>query len=91
MVVNVNLRLKPDDVAEQLALIALLIAHLPRLVDNINTHHPLVHCEVDFTRKVVNVLDKGAHDGAQTGVCLGTHAVDDLAGEFLAQSAIVLC
>lgn len=85
-----HLRLQPDNVTEQNALVAAARAHLPCAVDHINASQPLVHGQVNFTRKVVNVLDQRHHDGAQSRRRVGAHGLNDMVGEVLAKRRAVL-
>lgn len=85
-----HLRLQPDNVTEQDALVAALRAHLPSAVDHVDAREPLVHGQVNLSRKIMNVLDQRRHDSAQSRGGVGAHRLDDMVGEVLAERRAVL-
>lgn len=85
-----DVRFHADDVAEQLSLVAPVVAHAPCLVDQLDAGHPLVGGELHLARKVVDVRDQGTHNLPQPGARLGPHGVNDILCEFSAQDGAVL-
>lgn len=84
-----ELPLETNNVAHQLTLISLVVAHLSSPVDHLNSRHPLVASELCLARKVVHVLDERCHDLFQARVGLGTERVDDLLCEGLAETLLL--
>jgi len=79
-------RFQSNNVAKELALIPLLVAHLATTVDHLDGHHPLIRSEVDLTGEIVDVLNEAGHDLSQSWVCLWAGSVDDHLSELLAKA-----
>lgn len=84
------LRFQADDIAKQLSLISLVIAHLAALINHLHACHPLIRSELHLSRKIVNMLDESGHDLSEARVGISTHGVDDILGEFLAEASTAL-
>lgn len=82
-------RFQADNVAHQLSLIALVVAHLAGPVDHLHALQPLFRRQIDLTCKIVNVLDKSAQDGSHPRGGVWAHCLDNMVGEILAQGAFV--
>ncbi len=52
------LRFEPDDVGDPLAFVSLGVADLAHSVHEIDAQHPFINGELDFSSKVVDVLDQ---------------------------------
>lgn len=84
-----ELPLESDNVAHQLPLISLVVAHLPGPVDHLDSFHPLIACELCLASKVVHVLDERGHNLSKSGVSLGAERVDHLLCEGLAETLLL--
>lgn len=76
-----HVRLQPDHVADKLALVALVVAHLAGPVEQLDAGHPFVDGEFVLAREVMHMADQAGHDLPEARVGLGTHRVDDIVGE----------
>src|SRR6478735_792950 len=87
--VTSELPLETNNIAHQLTLISLVIAHLSSPVNHLNSRHPLIASELCLARKVVHVLDERCHHLFKTRVSLGAERVDDLLCEGLAETLLL--
>jgi hypothetical protein len=62
-------------------LIPLLVADLPHSVDKIDTHHPLVNCELNFPSKIMDMFDQSRHDLPRSRWGVRANGVDDILSE----------
>jgi hypothetical protein len=85
-----NVRLKPNNIAQQLPLIPLLVAHFPRPVDHIDARHPFVYRQLVLAREIVDVSDQAAHYLAHARGGFGARGFDDMLGEVGIESGVVL-
>ena len=76
-----HIRLKAEDVADQLSLVSAVIAHLASPVDQVDTLHPLIDGEVDLAREIVEMADQRADDLARARRGLWARRIDDILGE----------
>lgn len=73
--------LKPNNVGDQDALVAVLVRHLAGPVERVYAEKPLGAQQLDVTSKGVEVLDHGGEDFAGALGGLGAHGVNDMVGE----------
>ena len=70
-------RLKTKHIAEKLALVAPVVAHLSGPVDQLDALHPLIDCEVDLASEVVKMTEERADDLASPGRRVRARGRDD--------------
>jgi hypothetical protein len=56
-------------------------ADLANRVDKVNTKHPFVDSELNFSSKVVEMSDEGGENFSTAGVGFGSDCVDAVFGE----------
>lgn len=61
VVTIVDLRLEPNNIADKLSLVSLVVAHFPCPVQQLDPLHPLVHSKLVFSGKIMDVSDQTAH------------------------------
>lgn len=82
-----SLRFQADNVTQQLALVAFIVAHLPSPVYHVHTHHPFVGCKLHFPCKIVDVRNERSHNFPKSGVSLRPRGIDYLLGESFVEVA----
>lgn len=81
-----DLRFQTNDVADAMSLVPSGSRDLANGIDKVDTDHPLLWGELDFTSKVVDVLDERAEDDTSTLRRLGAHGLDDGGSEVRIES-----
>lgn len=76
-----DLRLKPNNITHQLALVPLCIGHLACPVDHLHALHPFIYGQLDFASPVVQMCDETCHDLFHSGRGLGAHSINHMLGE----------
>lgn len=56
-------------------------------IDKVHTRHPLVVCELDLARKVVDVAEEAAQDQTVPGGDVGAHVLNDMLGKGRVEAA----
>ena len=56
-----GLRLEPNNIADKLSLISLVVAHFPCAVQQLDPLHPFVHSKLVLSGKIMDVSDQTAH------------------------------
>lgn len=82
-----DLRLQTKHIRHSVRLVARLGRNLAHSVDKVHARHPLVHRQLDLTRKVVQVPQQGRHDLAVARRHVGAHGVDDALRESRVEAA----
>jgi hypothetical protein len=78
---HANSRFQPEDIANQLPFVPLVVTHLPRPVEEIHAGHPLLDRELIFPRKIMNMLNQGRHNLAHPRTGLWANGFDDILRE----------
>lgn len=81
-----DLRLEPENVGHPQGLIADLGGGLPDAVDKVHADHPLINCQLNLSREVVDVPDQGAQHDPVARRYVGAHGVEDVLGEVRVES-----
>lgn len=74
-------RFKANDIADELALVPLVVAHLSSPVEEIDSCHPFVYGKLVLAGEIVDMLDQRAHHLTHPRRGLWTDALDDMPGE----------
>ena len=75
------LRFQTDHIANKLALVPSVCAHLACPVHELYAFHPFVHRQFSLARKVVDVSNQARHDLSHPRGRLRSHGVDDMVCE----------
>ena len=70
-------RLQTNNIRYKLSLISSVVAHLTSPVHESDALGPLVHCEFNFSCKIVEMLDETGHDFPHSWGSLWSHSIDD--------------
>lgn len=78
---HIYLRFQTKHVGNTMTLVSRGGADLSNGVHELDTHHPLVDCELNFSSKVMDMADQGGENQSVSSRDIGANGIDAVLGE----------